>query len=364
MSRLLSRRGSIGRRALALAAPIISAGADATRTAGQTFAQTATETANPAITSRSWKVQAGPLSVGTTIGTTAALSWVPGSSPAGTTDIREAVCQEMAYEIVSTAENSTVDWQSAYNYIEDILDDRGYTAGLIGFTSATGDMLQLIDHYIALKPSNALASYRSGLVSCANVGFGTGASAAASTYLGSAYLTAWANTANTDPVFRQAQRDLRKSMYWDDCLVQAQADGVGPLGLALHYDVLVNHGVGTDSESYGGIIAAARASTAKPPSASGTESAYLVKICDLRDDVLRGWGDYQANGRSTIFRKLITDGKLTLLTPFTWSVYGTSFTISTRPAVPADSIIGTYTLRYTATNSIGPSTDDVTLTIT
>ena len=315
------------------------------------------------ITSRTWKIQSGPMGEGTTIGEAAALSWVPGSSTnfATTTDIRQPVAMEMCFRIVSTAENSTTNWTEAYDYIEDIGDQRGYTGGLIGFTSATQDMLELVEYYTSLVPGNGLASYIPGLQTCSNIGYGPNASTAAANNLGNAFKTAWANAANNDPVFRRCQRDLRKEIYWDDALTQALADGVGPLGVALHYDVLVNHGPGNDSESYGGIIAAARASTSKPPSAGGNEANYLKKICDLRDAVLQDWGDYQADGRSTIFRALINANKLTLIAPYTWSVYGGTFTESTRPvSAGGDSVLGDYTLRYTA-NPVG--FDDVNVKV-
>lgn len=340
----------------------LSAGNDASISAGGTFSRTATEPTGVTITSRAWSIVSGPMGEGTTIGTAAALSWVPGSSPANTVDIRQPVCQEMAFEIVSTAENSTTDWTSAYDYIEDIGDDRGYTGGLIGFTSATGDMLDLVNYYVVLKPSgNTLATYVTGLEACVAVGMGAGASAAAASNLGAPFLSAWATAAGSDPIFRRAQRDLRKSIYWDDALAQALADGVGPLGLVVHYDVLVNHGVGDDAESYGGIIAAARASTSKPPSAGGNQAAYLTKILDLRDAVLQSWGDFQTDGRSSIYRALITANKLTLLAPFSWSVYGDPYTMSSRPATPNDAVLGTFVLRYTAT---GAGSDNVNVTVT
>ena len=48
-------------------------------------------------------------------------------------------------KIVSSAENSSLDWKAQYKYIEDIDDGRGYTAGIIGFCSGTGDMLDLVE---------------------------------------------------------------------------------------------------------------------------------------------------------------------------------------------------------------------------
>jgi len=268
----------------------------------------------------------------------------------------------MAFELTSTAENSTTDWTTAYNYIEDIGDDRGYTGGLVGFTSATGDMLICVEKYTEENPGNALAVYIPGLETCAAVGFGPDASTAAETNLGPGFLTAWADAADNDPIFRKVQRDLRKSMYWDDCLTQALADEVGPLGLALHYDILVNHGIGNDSQSYGGIIAAARASSTPPPSAGGDEGAYLTKLCDLRDAVLVDWGDFDPEGRSSMFRSLIDAGKFDLLGVISWEVYTEPFSFE-RPDPPVDARIGDYVLRYSATNDAGTSTADVTVTV-
>ena len=344
--------------------PTVSAGSSTATAANTAFTRTATETANgSAITSRSWQIITGPMGAGTIIATTAALTWTPGSSPSGTTDLRQPVCQEMAFEMTSTAENSTTDWTTAYDYIEDIGDKRGYTAGIVGFVSSSGDMLQLVQLYTTRKPGNPLAAYIGGLQQCVTVGYGDGASNAATTHLGAAFKTAWATAANTDPVFRECQRDLRKSMYWDDCLTQALADGVGPLGLCIHYDILVNHGVGNDSESYGGIIAAARASSSKAPSKGGSEAAYLTKLCDLRDAVLVGWGDYQADGRSSMFRPLITASKFDLTGTINWSVYGDAYSFN-RPTPPVDARIGSYLLRYSATNGAGTSTSDATVTVT
>ncbi|ASU03934.1 glycoside hydrolase [Streptomyces phage FrodoSwaggins] len=343
--------------------PMVSAGPSETIAPSSTFTRTATEDdSGSPITNRSWEIVSGPLGSGTVIGTDAALSWVPGSSPLATVDIRQPVCQEMAFELTSTAENSTTDWTTSYNYIEDIGDDRGYTAGLVGFTSATGDMLVLIQNYAEEYPGNALEGYIPGLEQCAAIGYGPDASAAAANYLGAAFMTAWINEADAQPGFRKVQRDMRKSTYWDDCLVQALADGVGPLGLALHYDILVNHGIGEDSQSYGGIIAAARASDTPPPSAGGDEAAYLTKLCDLRDAVLQDWGDYNPLGRSSMFRSLIDGGKLDLLGLITWSIYGDSFSFN-RPNPPADAQLGDYVLRYSATNAFGTSSSETTITV-
>ena len=51
------------------------------------------------------------------------------------------------------------DWRAECGYIEDIHDGRGYTGGIIGFTSATGDMLDVVRIYARALPGNPLAPF-------------------------------------------------------------------------------------------------------------------------------------------------------------------------------------------------------------
>src|SRR5881227_4365703 len=67
--------------------------------------------------------------------------------------------KDIAMQVVSSAENSSLDWRAQYKYIEDIGDGRGYTAGIIGFCSGTGDLLQVVEHYTDAEPGNILAGY-------------------------------------------------------------------------------------------------------------------------------------------------------------------------------------------------------------
>ena len=61
------------------------------------------------------------------------------------TGLDDPAKKEIAMQLVSSAENSSLDWKAQYKYIEDIGDGRGYTAGIIGFCSGTGDMLELVE---------------------------------------------------------------------------------------------------------------------------------------------------------------------------------------------------------------------------
>ena len=59
--------------------------------------------------------------------------------------------------LVSIFENSTLEIQ--YGFIKDIGDGNGFTAGRAGFTSKTGDMLEVLREYEKLRPGSMLAKY-------------------------------------------------------------------------------------------------------------------------------------------------------------------------------------------------------------
>ena len=87
-----------------------------------------------------------------TIWFTAAAVWIiacgfsraaaPTTLPSVTPGLMNPAKKEIAMQLVSAAENSSLDWKAQYAYIEynvehNAKENRGYTAGIIGFTSAT-----------------------------------------------------------------------------------------------------------------------------------------------------------------------------------------------------------------------------------
>jgi chitosanase len=226
--------------------------------------------------------------------------------------------KDIAMQLVSSAENSTLDWRAQYGYIEDIGDGRGYTAGIIGFCSGTHDMLELVERYADAAPGNPLARFLPALRAVDGTDSHAG--------LGTAFESAWRSAAD-DPAFRAAQDAERDRVYFDPSVSQAKADGLRTLGQFIYYDAMVMHGPGNDAVSFGGIRAAAlrRAPT---PAQGGSEVDYLHAFLDARVAAMRTEEAHSDTSRvDTAQRVFLRAGNLDLDPPLTWHVYGDRFTI-------------------------------------
>ncbi|WP_380284242.1 chitosanase [Kitasatospora purpeofusca] len=227
--------------------------------------------------------------------------------------------KDIAMQLVSSAENSSLDWKAQYKYIEDINDGRGYTAGIIGFCSGTGDMLELVEHYGDLKPGNILAKYLPALRKVNGTDSHAG--------LGSAFEKDWA-TAAKDTVFQQAQNDERDRVYFNPSVKQAKADGLRALGQFAYYDAIVMHGPGTGADSFGGIRSAAM-KKARTPAQGGDEATYLKAFLDARKAVMKQEEAHADTSRvDTEQLVFLNAGNFDLNPPLKWKVYGDSYTIS------------------------------------
>jgi chitosanase len=234
-------------------------------------------------------------------------------------DLASPEKKEIAMEIVSSAENSSLDWKAQYKYIEDIGDGRGYTAGIIGFCSGTGDMLELVQAYTDANPGNPLAEYLPALQQVNGTDSHAG--------LGSAFVSAWQQAADT-PEFQTAQNNERDRVYFDPSVNQAKSDGLGALGQFAYYDAIVMHGPGDTTDSFGGIRAAA-IERAKPPSQGGDETTYLNAFLDVRKQVMQKEAAHSDTSRvDTEQRVFLNDGNLDLHTPLSWKTYGDPYTIN------------------------------------
>ncbi|MFD8737879.1 chitosanase [Streptomyces sp. NPDC059618] len=226
--------------------------------------------------------------------------------------------KELAQEIVASAENSTLDWRSAYGYIEDIGDGQGYTAGVIGFCTGTHDLLTLVERYTAQHPGNGLARYLPALRAVDGTASHEG--------LDPGFPAAWRHEA-TLPAFREAEDHERDLVYFDPAVRRAKLDGLGTLGQFIYYDAMVMHGPGTGADGFYGLRDRA-VREAKPPSEGGDEKTYLSVFLDVRRAVMRsGNPDRDTTRIDTAQRRFLDAGNLGLDTPLEWQVYGETYRV-------------------------------------
>lgn len=227
--------------------------------------------------------------------------------------------RKIAYMMVSSAENSSLDYANQYSYIEDIDDGRGYTAGIIGFCSGTGDMLEVVQEYVRMKPqNNILEKYLPALRQVNGSSSHNG--------LDPDFPKDW-ETACKDTEMIQAQEKMLDEMYMKPALADAKTDGLSLLGQFIYYDAMVMHGEGDDEESFGGIRAAALAE-ATPPSKGGDEATYLKTFLDCRSVIMKREDAHDDLSRIVAQQKFINEKKFGLELPLAWTMYGDDFEIT------------------------------------
>lgn len=217
--------------------------------------------------------------------------------------------KDVAMKLVSSAENSTLDWRAQYGYIEDIEDGRGYTAGIIGFCSGTGDMIEVVRLYTRKRPDNPLAPYIPALERVNGTDSHAG--------LDPGFVSAWREAAR-DPAFQAAQDHERDSVYFDPSVALAKKDSLNALGQFAYYDAAVVHG-------FDGMEAIRRRALdrAKTPATGGDETRYLDSFLDERVVEMRKEAAHEDVSRiEQAQRRFLREGNLDLHLPLRWSVYG------------------------------------------
>ncbi|WP_456918255.1 chitosanase [Geodermatophilus sp. SYSU D00708] len=250
-----------------------------------------------------------------------------GPTPEDTSDLSDPVKRDVAMQLVSSAENSTLDWRGQYDYIEwDVEgvaeENRGYTAGLIGFCSGCGDMTRLVEYYSSIAPGNRLEQYLPALREQEELGMGE----VTQEGLGEDFVDDWRAAAD-DPQFQAAQDHVVDQVYFDPAVRQGIADGVHALGQFIYFDALVVHGPGDDAQSFGGIRAAALA-VASPPSQGGDETEWLDAFLDARVEAMQAERAHRDTSRVDDAQRVFLDeGNLHLTPPLRWSTYGDDYRI-------------------------------------
>lgn len=238
----------------------------------------------------------------------------PSASSGSAADLDSPKMKELAQRIVSSAENSSLDWRAQYDYVEDIGDGRGYTAGIIGFTTGTHDLLKLVELYTESHPDNALARYLPALRAVDGSDSHEG--------LDPGFTEAWKEEAQKD-AFKRVQDSQRDRVYFGPAVRLAKSDGLGALGQFIYYDAMVMHGPG--DPGFHGIRERAMAE-ADTPAEGGDEQSYLDIFLDTRRETMKS-EKRDTTRVDTAQRRFLYDGNLDLRTPLEWKVYGVTYKV-------------------------------------
>jgi chitosanase len=228
--------------------------------------------------------------------------------------------RHVADQLVSVFENDTT--RIRYDYVVDLHDGCGITAGRAGFCSATGDMLMVVRDYTARRPHNGLTRYLRVLRARAADG------SASDRGLRGAFRTAWRRAAR-DARFRAAQDQVVDDLYFDPAARLAGATGLtSPLAVAIFYDTAIEHGTSEDPDGLPALIARTVTAAGGAPAAVG-EARWLAAFLDVRRaDLLdphnraRRVDWPESVGRTSALRHLLLTGALDLAPPLAVNPWG------------------------------------------
>jgi chitosanase len=237
--------------------------------------------------------------------------------PGALRDTLPAALKSCAERMISVLENETTSLK--YDYVENLNDGRGFTAGRAGFVTKDGDLLQVVELYNRVRPVERLcSSVENGAGDGVNARFGA---------------AAWRKAA-ADPLFRQAQDQVSDRLYYAPAMQAADDLHLqSPLAKFALYDASIQHGTGTDVDSLGAIIRAAIAVRGRPDKAG--EEKWLAAFLQARKKVLLNATDPQTRaawkesvGRVNEQLRLLREGNLQLAGPLTLKPYGRKFVVS------------------------------------
>jgi chitosanase len=245
----------------------------------------------------------------------------PVSTPAPTAGTATETQLKAIYnQFISVFENSSLTLD--YSYVSAEGDGRGYTAGRAGFTSRDGDMLQVVQNYLAVNPNSAFSTILSTLTSDANRNSG-------STSGLSSLPSIWVAAAN-DPAFRNSQDVISDENYYTPAYNRAiSLNIVSPIGILCFYDAAIEHGMDGD-DGVNDMI-----SRMPARSTFASETAWLNAFLVVRYNTLMNPKDQstqavwsQSVGRVTVLQTVLNSGNMNLVTPISINPFGDEFTVT------------------------------------
>ncbi|HEY9727618.1 MAG TPA: chitosanase [Chroococcales cyanobacterium] len=237
----------------------------------------------------------------------------PSTPPSTSSGGLTADQKRRAEQFTSIFENDTIELQ--YDYVEDIGDGRGFTCGRAGFTTATGDALEVVQTYTNKKSDNPLAKYLSTLKRLAD-------DEDDDTSDLDGFENAWKKAAK-DSAFRDAQNEVVDQLYYQPSANRADAAGLKfALSRAVLYDTIIQHGEGDDPDGLPALMKRTKQKVGGTPKTGVDEKEWLKVFLKVRRDDLENpdnqdtqeeWS--QSVDRCDAFLELLKSGNLDLHGP-------------------------------------------------
>jgi chitosanase len=230
-----------------------------------------------------------------------------------------------ADRLISVFENSTTRIQ--YSYIENLDDGRGYTAGRAGFTTATGDFLDVVQRYLKVQPTSPLKRYLPPLRQLART-------ESDSTKGLEGLVQTWKQAAR-DQRLQAVQDEVVDDTYYQPAVRRWRDLGLqSALSLAAIYDTIIQHGEGNDPDGLPKLLQRSTRRAGGSPQTGVAESVWLRAFLQERKRTLanpankatkEAWGG--SGDRVKVFQQLAAQNNYDFRGPFTVTVYGDRFTI-------------------------------------
>lgn len=235
--------------------------------------------------------------------------------------------RKRCFALMGAAEDSQLDYDQNYNSVSgDISDGRGITAGIIGFTTGTGDMNNMLGYYNKISPNNHLAGYKDHM----------------DHINGKQFEKDWHNAYKDDKDrFIKAQNHEVKKEVINDAVKYAKKDGLSQLGQYIYFDALVKHGPGNNYQDaprewgFQAIRHYAQENNVKTPAEGGDESKYLKNFVGKRYDATNDENDHNPDmdtdgttDRLDFQMQQLDNGNLDLALPLSFKMNNTPFDLN------------------------------------
>jgi hypothetical protein len=175
----------------------------------------------------------------------------------GTNPLKYQYQIQLIHMLEAMGENDTTDYASQYASCDNIRDGRGYTIGIVGFCTGTGDYIVVARCLNDTEPNNSLARYWPGLVTINNEFYSSNMNIGDTSAVDKIgpFQTDCQSAGGSDMAYRKCQDTIGDTAYLDTALKHANERGLqGALTIGFLYDTELNFGDGDDPNGVAGAV--------------------------------------------------------------------------------------------------------------